>query len=211
MNSSPSPYDLLFKIVLVGDSEVGKSNLIRRFTHNEFKVDSPSTIGVCFESRSIEINSRMVKTQIWDSYGGERYHAIPPSFYRGAVCALLVYDITNRESYDNIGTWLTALREHSRDGVVVMLVGNKTDLANQRKVTADEARAFALRNNLFFIETSALDASNVDAAFQNILMSLMLPTNLIMDSQSRAIIQISLKQQLSAVSRSQIPPQSPMT
>ncbi|CAG7846820.1 Ras-related protein Rab-11B Flags: Precursor [Serendipita indica DSM 11827] len=209
-----SNYDYLFKVVLIGDSGVGKSNLLSRFTRNEFNLDSKSTIGVEFATRSINVDGKTVKAQIWDtgqshflhpskcqsplrrslmhdaavvtlsigwiqsavfSQGGvaltgqERYRAITSAYYRGAVGALLVYDIAKHSTYTNVTRWLKELRDHADSNIVIMLVGNKSDLKHLRAVPTDEAKAFSADNGLSFIETSALDGGNVEAAFQNIL------------------------------------------
>ncbi|KAM5474079.1 Rab GTPase ypt31 [Microsporum ferrugineum] len=162
-------YDFLFKVVLIGDSGVGKSNLLSRFTRNEFNLDSKSTIGVEFATRSIQVDSKTIKSQIWDTAGQERYRAITSAYYRGAVGALLVYDVSKHQTYENVTRWLKELRDHADSNIVIMLVGNKSDLRHLRAVPTDEAKQFASENNLSFIETSALDASNVELAFQNIL------------------------------------------
>ncbi|KAL8773905.1 MAG: hypothetical protein Q9209_001335 [Squamulea sp. 1 TL-2023] len=172
-------YDFLFKVVLIGDSGVGKSNLLSRFTRNEFNLDSKSTIGVEFATRSIQVDAKTIKAQIWDTAGQERYRAITSAYYRGAVGALLVYDISKHQTYENVQRWLKELRDHADANIVIMLVGNKSDLRHLRAVPTEEAKQFANvaseeltgpgENNLSFIETSALDASNVELAFQNIL------------------------------------------
>ncbi|KAG9225868.1 hypothetical protein CCMSSC00406_0008396 [Pleurotus cornucopiae] len=164
-----SNYDFLFKVVLIGDSGVGKSNLLSRFTRNEFNLESKSTIGVEFATRSINVDGKTVKAQIWDTAGQERYRAITSAYYRGAVGALLVYDIAKHATYVNVTRWLKELRDHADSNIVIMLVGNKSDLKHLRAVPTEEAKAFSTENGLSFIETSALDASNVEAAFQNIL------------------------------------------
>jgi len=164
-----SQYDYLFKVVLIGDSGVGKSNLLSRFTRNEFNLDSKSTIGVEFATRSINVDGKTVKAQIWDTAGQERYRAITSAYYRGAVGALLVYDIAKHGTYVNVSRWLKELRDHADSNIVIMLVGNKSDLKHLRAVPTDEAKQFSSENQLHFIETSALDASNVEMAFQNIL------------------------------------------
>lgn len=174
-----------FSVVLIGDSGVGKSNLLSRFTRNEFNLDSKSTIGVEFATRSIQVDTKTIKAQIWDTAGQERYRAITSAYYRGAVGALLVYDISKHQTYDNVTRWLKELRDHADSNIVIMLVGNKSDLRHLRAVPTEEAKQFASQykpgskvhdtkfetgeNNLSFIETSALDASNVELAFQNIL------------------------------------------
>ncbi|KAG6738873.1 hypothetical protein POTOM_058496 [Populus tomentosa] len=162
-------YDYLFKLVLIGDSGVGKSNLLSRFTRNEFSLESKSTIGVEFATRSIHVDDKVVKAQIWDTAGQERYRAITSAYYRGAVGALLVYDVTRHVTFENVERWLKELRDHTDSNIVIMLVGNKADLRHLRAVTTEDATAFAERENTFFMETSALESLNVENAFTEVL------------------------------------------
>lgn len=162
-------YDFLFKIVLTGDSGVGKSNILGRFTRNEFNLESKSTIGVEFATRTVNVDDKIIKAQIWDTAGQERYRAITSAYYRGAVGAMLMYDISKPETYENVNRWLNELHEHAVPQIVIMLVGNKCDLKHLRAVATEEAQAFAEENKLLFIETSALDNTNVELAFQRIL------------------------------------------
>lgn len=159
----------LFKLVLIGDSGVGKTNLASRFAHNEFHGDSKATIGVEFRSKTLEIDNKEIKAQIWDTSGQERYRAVTSVYYRGAVGALLVYDISRRSSFDNISQWLREVRSQGDSNLVVMLVGNKTDLAHLRAVPTSAGLELAEREGMFFMETSALDASNVDEAFETVI------------------------------------------
>lgn len=167
--SRDEEYDYLFKVVLIGDSGVGKSNLLSRFTRNEFNLESKSTIGVEFATKSINVDGKVVKAQIWDTAGQERYRAITSAYYRGAVGALLVYDISKHITFENVERWLKELRDHAEPNIVVMLVGNKSDLRHRRTVPTEEAMAFAENNSLAFIETSALDSTGVEEAFRQIL------------------------------------------
>lgn len=167
--SRDEEYDYLFKVVLIGDSGVGKSNLLSRFTRNEFNLESKSTIGVEFATKSINVDGKVVKAQIWDTAGQERYRAITSAYYRGAVGALLVYDISKHITFENVERWLKELRDHAEPNIVVMLVGNKSDLRHRRTVPTEEAMAFAENNNLAFIETSALDSTGVEESFRQIL------------------------------------------
>jgi len=162
-------HDYLFKVVIIGESGVGKTNLLSRFTRNEFNLDSKSTIGVDFATRFVNIEGKVVKAQLWDTAGQDRYRAITAAYYRGAVGALLVYDITKRGTYESMTRWLNELREYADPNVIVMLVGNKTDLNHVRGISTEEAKAFAVANGLSFIETSALDSTNVETAFQLVL------------------------------------------
>ncbi|CAL1394284.1 unnamed protein product [Linum trigynum] len=162
-------YDYLFKLVLIGDSGVGKSNLLSRFTKNEFNLESKSTIGVEFATKSLTIDGKVIKAQIWDTAGQERYRAITSAYYRGAVGALLVYDVTRHSTFENAARWLKELREHTDPNIVVMLIGNKSDLRHLVAVQTEDAKAFSERESLYFMETSALTATNVESAFTEVL------------------------------------------
>jgi Ras-related protein Rab-11B len=162
-------YDYLFKIVLIGDSGVGKSNLLSRFTRNEFNLESKTTIGVEFAQKTIIIEGKVIKAQIWDTAGQERYRAITSAYYRGAVGALLVYDICKVLSFENVDKWLKELKDHADSQTVVMLIGNKSDLKHLRAVKTEEATNYSNINNLAFIETSALEGTSVDKAFETVL------------------------------------------
>lgn len=161
--------DYLFKIVLIGDSAVGKSNLLARFARNEFFPNSKSTIGVEFQTQKMGIDGKEIKAQIWDTAGQERFRAVTSAYYRGAVGALIVYDISRRQTFDSIGRWLNELHTHSDMNVVTILIGNKTDLKDAREVATTEGQALAETQGLFFMETSALDSSNVSAAFETVV------------------------------------------
>lgn len=165
-------YDYLFKIVLIGDSGVGKSNILSRFTRNEFCLESKSTIGVEFATRTLQVEGKTVKAQIWDTAGQERYRAITSAYYRGAVGALMVYDITKKQTFENVQRWLRELRDHADSNIVIMLVGNKSDLNHLRAVPESEAQEMAEKDGLTFLETSALEANNVEKAFQTILLDI---------------------------------------
>jgi len=164
--------EYMFKCVIIGDSGVGKSNLLSRFARDEFSKDSKSTIGVEFATRQIQHDGKTIEAQVWDTAGQERYRAITAAYYRGAIGALLVYDITKRESFENCERWLRELRAHADPSIVAMLVGNKCDLRHLKAVDVEDAKDFAEDNNLAFIETSALDSTNVDLAFETILIEI---------------------------------------
>ncbi|KAJ8890448.1 hypothetical protein PR048_009957 [Dryococelus australis] len=169
MGTRDDEYDYLFKVVMIGDSGVGKSNLLSHFTRNDVNLELKSTIGVEFATRSIQVDGKTIKAQIWDTAGQERYRAVTSAYYHGAVGALLVYDIAKPLTYENVERWLRELRDHADQNIVIMLVGNKSDLRHLRTVRTDEARALAKHNGLSFIETSALYSTNVETAFQSVL------------------------------------------
>ncbi|XP_051127495.1 ras-related protein Rab11D-like [Andrographis paniculata] len=169
--------DYVFKVVLIGDSSVGKSQMLSRFARNEFSLDSKATIGVEFQTRTVVIDRKSVKAQIWDTAGQERYRAVTSAYYRGALGAILAYDITKRKSFDHIPRWLEELRAHADDNTVMILVGNKSDLEDQREVPTEDAKEFAQTEGLFFLETSALEATNVEEAFLTVLTEIFNVTN----------------------------------
>ncbi|KAH0473106.1 MAG: hypothetical protein KVP17_003161 [Porospora cf. gigantea B] len=162
-------YDYLYKVVLIGDSGVGKSNLLSRFTRDEFNKDTKSTIGVEFATKSVPIDDKVVKAQIWDTAGQERYRALTSAYYRGAVGAVIIYDITRESSFNNVVRWLKELRDYADPNIVILLVGNKVDLEPDRTVSKAGAMTLATEEGMAFIETSALSALNVETAFQRIL------------------------------------------
>ncbi|KAI3987394.1 hypothetical protein MKX01_042398 [Papaver californicum] len=159
----------LFKVVIIGDSAVGKSNLLSRYSKNEFNIHTKATIGVEFQTQSMEIDGKEVKAQIWDTAGQERFRAVTSAYYRGAVGALIVYDITRRTTFDSVGRWLDELNIHSDTTIARMLVGNKSDLGNIRDVSLEEGKSLAEAEGLFFMETSALDSTNVRTAFEMVI------------------------------------------
>lgn len=159
----------MFKIVVIGDSAVGKSNLLSRFARNEFDSNSKATIGVEFQTQVVDIDGKEIKAQIWDTAGQERFRAVTSAYYRGAVGALIVYDITRRTSFDSVKRWLDELGTHCDTAIARMLVGNKCDLDSIREVSRDEGKSLAEEESLFFMETSALDSTNVEAAFEVVI------------------------------------------
>ncbi|KAJ7982180.1 Ras-related protein [Quillaja saponaria] len=161
--------DYVFKVVLIGDSAVGKSQLLARFSRNEFNMESKATIGVEFQTKTLVMDHKTVKTQVWDTAGQERYRAVTSAYYRGAVGALLVYDISKRQTFEHVSKWLDELRGHADKNIVLMLVGNKSDLGSLRAVPTEDAKEFAEKENLFFMETSALDSTNVESTFLTVI------------------------------------------
>ncbi|GFZ20078.1 RAB GTPase homolog A5B [Actinidia rufa] len=161
--------EYLFKIVVIGDSAVGKSNLLSRFARDEFDLHSKATVGVEFQTQVMEVDGKEVKAQVWDTAGQERFRAVTSAYYRGAVGALIVYDISRRTTFDSVKRWLEELNTHCDTTVARMLVGNKCDLENIRDVSIDDGKSLAEEEGLFFIETSALDSTNVIASFEIVI------------------------------------------
>jgi len=153
---------------MVGDSGVGKSSLLKRFSSREFTGDYISTIGVDFEIKTLEIDGKTCKLQIWDTAGQERFQNITTSYYRGAHCIILVYDITQEETFQHISKWMKQIRDFANQNARILLVGNKCDLAEKRAVTFEDATEFSKHLGVQVFETSAKDATNVDQSFYHI-------------------------------------------
>ena len=158
-------YDYLFKILLIGNSGVGKSSLLLRFADDTFTDNFMPTIGVDFKIRTLEVDGRTIKLQIWDTAGQERFKTITSSYYKGAHGIIVVYDITDKESFKNIDNWMNEVEKHASDNVSRILVGNKCDMDESRQVTTDEGKELADQYNIRFMETSAKESANVEEAF----------------------------------------------
>merc|ERR1712072_1112721 len=158
-------YDYLFKLLLIGDSGVGKSCLLLRFADDTYTESYISTIGVDFKIRTIELDGKTIKLQIWDTAGQERFRTITSSYYRGAHGIIVVYDVTDQESFNNVKQWLHEIDRYACENVNKLLVGNKNDLVKQRVVSTETAKEFADNLGIEFLETSAKNADNVEQAF----------------------------------------------
>ncbi|ORC88269.1 ras-related protein rab-2a [Trypanosoma theileri] len=160
-----SQHHYVFKYIIIGDSGVGKSCILLQFTDKRFEPLHDLTIGVEFGARVVTIQQKNIKLQIWDTAGQESFRSITRSYYRGACGALLVYDVTRRETFAHLQTWIEDAKANANTAIVIMLIGNKCDLEAKRQVSREEGEAFAKKNNLFFMETSAKTAQNIDDAF----------------------------------------------
>lgn len=158
-------YAYLFKYIIIGDTGVGKSCLLLQFTDKRFQPIHDLTIGVEFGARSIQVDNKTIKLQIWDTAGQESFRSITRSYYRGAAGALLVYDITRRDTFNHLSRWLEEARQNSHQDMVIMLIGNKSDLEQRRQVSTEEGEKFAKDNDMIFLETSAKTAFHVEDAF----------------------------------------------
>lgn len=158
-------YDLLFKLLLIGDSGVGKTCILFRFSDDAFNTTFISTIGIDFKIKTIELRGKKIKLQIWDTAGQERFHTITTSYYRGAMGIMLVYDITNAKSFDNIAKWLRNIDEHANEDVEKMILGNKCDMEDKRVINKEKGESIALEHGIRFLETSAKANINIEQAF----------------------------------------------
>ena len=159
-------YDHIFKVLLLGNSDVGKSSLILRYVDQVWSDTFVPTIGVDFKVKTLEIDNKQIKMQIWDTAGQERFRNVISSYFRGSHGILLIYDITNRDSFKNLENWLIEIEKNASQNVLKILIGNKNDLVNDREIQSEEGQAFANRNGMEFIETSAKMNTNVTEAFE---------------------------------------------
>lgn len=165
MPSLDSKYDYLFKILIIGDSGVGKSCLLLRFANDRFEHSFLTTIGVDFNIKTIEMDNKVIKMQIWDTAGQERFQTITRSYYRGSHGIIVVYDVTNADSFTNVKHWIREAQQYGNENVNMLLVGNKCDLTADRFVSTEQGQAFAQSVGIDFMETSAKTSHNVDLAF----------------------------------------------
>ena len=159
-------YNYLFKYIIIGDPSVGKSNILMKFAHNKFTDEYQATIGVEFGAKNIAFNSQIYRIQIWDTAGQENFRSITRAYYKNSVCALVVYDITSRESFEHVQNWIQDIKDQSPKTVLIVLVGNKVDLEENRVVSYDEGSEFAVKNGLIFEETSAKSGQGIEEVFQ---------------------------------------------
>ena len=174
---SPGDYeqeDYKIKIIVVGDSGVGKTNLINRFASDKFDINSKATIGVEFVYKTLKINKEVIKVEVWDTAGQERYRAITSSYYKGAKGAIIVYDITNEDSFNNVESWMNEVTKKGKTDMQFLLVGNKKDLINDRKVTEQKGIDKAKELNMNLFEASALEKTNVNEAFNYLVKEIYL-------------------------------------
>ncbi|KAI8881673.1 ras-related protein rab-5A-like protein [Backusella circina FSU 941] len=177
------------KLVLLGESAVGKSSIVLRFVNKEYRDNLGTTIGAAFLSQKCQLEDRIIKFEIWDTAGQERFHSLAPMYYRNAQSALVVYDITNETSFEKAKLWVKELQKQAGENIVIALVGNKLDLQHDRKVSFEEANEYATLNQLIFSETSAKDGAHIDKLFESIGKSISIEpqNNHIETEQSRKI------------------------
>ena len=158
-------FDYLFKYIIIGDAAVGKSNLLLRYAHGQFKPEYQLTIGVEFGSKNVEIRNKVYRIQIWDTAGQENFRSITRAYYKNSVCAMVAYDISSRDSFNNVSTWIEDCKNQSPKTIFMVLVGNKSDLSDRRQVNTEEGQELADKYGMLFYETSAKDGTNVENIF----------------------------------------------
>jgi len=167
--SSTTDYDICVKSIIIGDSGVGKSSLLYRYSDQDWNPHYIATIGVDFKVLSFERSGKVVKLQLWDTAGQERFRTITHSYYRGAHGIMIVFDVTNRETFDNVASWMKDVRKFGADGVPMVLVGNKCDCETKRVVQAEEGKLLAAELGCRYVETSAKENAKVDEAFDHLV------------------------------------------
>ena len=162
-------YEILYKIILIGDTGVGKSNILSRYLNDEFSSNTKSTVGVELGIKFLKIKNTKAKIQIWDTAGQERYQAITSSYFKGSDGCFIVYDITNETSFNNIEKWYEQIHNETNKDISIIIVGNKCDLENERKVSTEEAKEKAKNLKCAFFETSALKNINIEKIFEELV------------------------------------------
>ena len=160
---------MIFKLILIGDAAVGKTNILSKYLRDEFDPNSKSTVGVEFGTKNITLENNKIKLQIWDTAGQERYRSVTSAYYKGAKGAILVYDITRKATFENIDKWIPDLKNNGDSDIIIMLIGNKCDLENERQVSTSEGKEKAENYKIAFLETSAMDGTNIQRAFQELI------------------------------------------
>jgi len=155
----------LLRIIIIGDSGVGKSNIVMRYTKNQFNAELTTTTGVENQTKTVTIGNQKIRVQLWDLAGQERYRSMAKAYYRGTHGVLLVLDITKKSSFENLIFWLNEVNEYSNTDMTIMLLANKMDISNEQTVPSSELQEFAKKNNLFYEEVSAKDGTNIEKAF----------------------------------------------
>jgi len=171
-NGGPIPVLAKYKLVFLGDIDVGKTCIITRFMYDSFDTQYVATIGIDFLSKTMYLEDRTVRLQLWDTAGQERFRSLIPSYIRDSSVAVVVYDITNRASFLNTSKWIEDVRAERGSDVVIMLVGNKTDKSDERQVSVDEGEEHAKKENVLFIETSAKAGYNIKSLFRKLATAL---------------------------------------
>ena len=164
-NGEAINFDYIFKYIIIGDAAVGKSNLLLRYSYGQFKPEYQLTIGVEFGTKNLEIKNKLYRIQIWDTAGQENFRSITRAYYKNSICALVVYDISSRDTFNNASTWIEECRNQCAQSTFMVLVGNKLDLEEKRQVSTEEGEELANRFGMLFYETSAKDGTNVEKIF----------------------------------------------
>ena len=165
MENNNEPISLILNIIIIGDASVGKTNLLSQYISNIFNEDTRPTIGADYSIKVHQIQDKKINVRFWDTAGQEKYRAISKKFYKDAHGVILVYDVSNRQSYEYLQNWKKEIEENCKENTIVMLIGNKSDLVEDKKVSEEDGKKFAEDNDFFFLETSAKENENVQESF----------------------------------------------
>ena len=161
--------EMIFKIILIGDTATGKTNILSKYVNNKFEEDSKATIGVELSTKSFTINNDTINAQFWDTAGQERYKSITKAYFKGALGALVVYDITKKDTFENVDKWINDLKVSADEKISILLIGNKNDLENKREVSKENGEMKGKEYGIAFMETSALNGNNIELAFKTLV------------------------------------------
>ena len=185
-------FSVFFKILLIGDLGVGKSCVILRYVEGDFPGNIMSSIGVDFKTKQIELDDRLIKLQIWDTAGHEKFRTITTSYYKSAHAIIILYDITQKASFDHIRNWITEIDKFGKQGVLKVIVGNKLDMENNRKITKEAAENLALKYGIKLWEVSAKDNTNIEEMFLDTIKTLLEKNSKIISEGSSMVTNIQL-------------------
>ena len=184
-------FDLKVKIMLIGDSNVGKTSILKRFCKNIFSTSYISTVGIDFENKYIKIGKQTINLQIWDTAGQERYKVLSRNYYNNSDAFMIVYDITNLKSFESVTNWIEQIKENASENVKSILIGNKSDLEVKRKIKTEEGKNLANKININFYETSAQNGSNIEKAISDLVKEVINDDNFVKEYESNSPSQIS--------------------
>ena len=188
MSLQEEEYNEKIKIMIIGDSNVGKTSIIKRFCKNEFSPSFISSIGIDYESKYINIDKKVINLQLWDTAGQERYRVLARNYYKQSDAFMIVYDITSRGTFNSINNWIEQIKENASNSVKYSLLGNKCDLEEMRQVQKDEGYELAKRNDVEFYETSAQKGKNIEKAFINLAKKILSDNNFRSESECSSSI-----------------------
>ena len=183
-NSKEKHSDIKVKIMLIGDSNVGKTSIIKRYCKNIFSKSHIATVGIDLETKNIKIGKQVINLQLWDTAGQERYRVLSKNYYNNSDAFIIVYDITNSKSFENVTNWILQIKENASENVKIILFGNKSDLEDQRLINEEEGKKLAKENNINFYETSAENGANVDKAIIDLVKEVINNENFIKGSEN---------------------------
>ena len=180
-------YDLKIRLMLIGDSNVGKTSIIKRYCNNQFSPSYISTVGIDFETKYLRLNGKIINLQIWDTAGQERYKVLAKNYYKNSDGFIIVYDITDKKSFNNVANWITQIKDSASENVKCVLLGNKCDLEELRQVDINQGKDLANNYHLKFYETSAQKGNNIQKVFTDLVKGFLNDDNFVNDSERSSI------------------------